>query len=123
MNEDQDRVNERAEQLVESHHHLMEELLNLRKKHGLSQDLVGERMGVSQPAVASLENHESNPTLSSIRRYALAIGARIDHVVIDDLEVIAVADSVIQQFESWLTQPAQPFDYYFEKSTVSTNAQ
>jgi predicted XRE-type DNA-binding protein len=55
MNEDQDRVNERAEQLVESHHHLMEELLNLRKKHGLSQGLVGERMGISQPAVASFD--------------------------------------------------------------------
>ena len=39
------------------------------------------------PAVAAFESHESNPTLSTVRRYALAVGARISHEVDDDLEV------------------------------------
>ncbi len=93
MEEAQHRIDERADQLVESHILLIQELIALRKKHNLSQELVGERMGVSQPAVASYEGYESNPTLSSIRRYALAIGARIEHKVIDDLEIIASAES------------------------------
>ncbi len=93
MEEAQHRIDERADQLVESHTLLMQELIALRKKHNLSQELVGERMGVSQPAVASYEGYESNPTLSSIRRYALAIGARIEHKVIDDLEIIASTES------------------------------
>lgn len=102
MKEEQSSIGERAEQLVESHYRLMEELISLRKKNRLSQDVVGERMGISQPAVASFENHDSNPTLSSIRRYALAVGARIEHKVIDDLEIIATSAVVVTQAENWL---------------------
>ncbi len=48
----------------------------LRKKHHLTQADVAERMGVSQPTVAEFERYDANPTLSAIRRYALAVGAR-----------------------------------------------
>ncbi len=123
MNEDQSRIDERAEQLVESHALLLEELLALRKKHGFSQDLVGERMGISQPAVASFESHDSNPTLSSIRRYALAIGARIEHKVIDDLEIIAKAETGIRQAEQWLVMPRQQTSYKLVASRMTVHAQ
>ncbi|MEV7608620.1 helix-turn-helix transcriptional regulator [Microbacterium sp. NPDC089320] len=72
-----------AESLVESHDKLMSDLISLRKKHHLTQEMVAERMGVSQPTVASFERYDANPTLSSVRRYALAVGATIDHVVED----------------------------------------
>ncbi|WP_253259637.1 helix-turn-helix transcriptional regulator [Subtercola boreus] len=62
----------------------MRDLIGLRKKHDLSQETVAGRMGVSQPTVAAFERYDSNPTLSSIRRYALAVGARIRHSVDDD---------------------------------------
>ena len=123
MNEDLDRINERAEQLVESHARLMEELLSLRKKNKLSQDLVGERMGISQPAVAAFENHESNPTLSTIRRYALAVGARIEHRVIDDLEVVASAETGVKEAEAWLSQsPRKVSAFNFVMNKVQVNA-
>jgi transcriptional regulator with XRE-family HTH domain len=84
MNENSKTLEARAEQLVESHYELMKSLIALRKKKGLSQETVGERMGISQPGVAAFEAMDSNPTLSSVRRYAHAVGARITHQIIDD---------------------------------------
>lgn len=124
MFEDQERIDERAEQLVESHTRLMEDLYLLRKKNKLSQDLVGERMGVSQPAVASFESHDANPTLSTIRRYALAVGARIEYKVIDDLEVISAAEAGTSHVEAWLAQTnlIRP-TFHFVSNKVSAIAQ
>lgn len=78
----------RAEQLIESHFELIQSLIALRKKKGLSQETIGERMGISQPGVAAFEAMDSNPTLSSVRRYAHAVGARITHQVIDDSKIM-----------------------------------
>ena len=47
----------------------------------ISQKLVGDRMGVSQPTVAAFESYDANPTLSSISRYARAVGAEIEFKV------------------------------------------
>lgn len=75
------RLEAQADDLVQNHRHLMESLIAMRKRHNLKQDEVAERMGVSQPAVSAFERYDSNPTLSTIRRYALAVHARIeDHV-------------------------------------------
>lgn len=107
MKEDKNRIRERAEQLVDSHASLMQQLIALRKDRNLSQELVGKRMGISQPAVAAFEGHESNPTLSSIRRYALAVGATIEHTVRDDRAIIASAVSGQNLIEDWLSQAPQ----------------
>jgi transcriptional regulator with XRE-family HTH domain len=77
-------LSERAARLVDSHYRLLQDLIALRKKNKLSQELVGERMGITQPAVAAFEGHNSNPTLSTIRRYALAVGAGIEFTVIEE---------------------------------------
>jgi len=84
MNDDLDRISARADSLVESHQNYLDSLIRLRKKHSLTQEEVAERMGVSQPTVAAFERYDANPTLSSIRRYALAVGARLEHAVVDD---------------------------------------
>lgn len=90
--EELDRLEARAESLVAEHDKLRRELVALRTKGGLSQSDVAERMSVSQPRVAEFERYDGNPTLSTIRRYALAVGAHILHTVIDDsntdLEVV-----------------------------------
>lgn len=84
MEEDLARVEARADSLVEAHTEHLRELIALRRKHQLSQETVAERMGVSQPTVAAFEHYDSNPTLTTIRRYALAVGAKLDIKVIDD---------------------------------------
>lgn len=84
MNEDVSRVEARADSLEDAHYDLMRDLIRLRKLHELSQETVAERMSVSQPTVAAFERYDSNPTLATIRRYAVAVGARIQNSVIDD---------------------------------------
>lgn len=84
MTEDFAAIHARADSLVAGHRQLMRDLIALRKRHQLSQDAVAERMGVSQPTVASFERYDSNPTLSTIRRYANAVSGRIETTVVDD---------------------------------------
>lgn len=96
-----------AMQLADSHDQLLKELVALRKVHGLSQAAVAERMSVSQPTVAAFERYDANPTLSTIRRYALAVHASIEHVVADScrgasgwVETAVAAKRVRQGMES-----------------------
>jgi transcriptional regulator with XRE-family HTH domain len=63
---------------------LIETLVKIRKSRGLTQQQVAERMGRSQPAVSDFERIGGDPHLSTIRRYALAIGANVRHGVVCD---------------------------------------
>lgn len=83
MNLDAGQLELLADSLVESHDQLMEELVGMRKRHRLTQEIVAERMGVSQPTVAAFERYDANPTLSTVRRYALAVGASVTHTIED----------------------------------------
>src|SRR4051794_10276649 len=77
------RIDALAEDLVAEHRKLLKGLVDQRRSHQLTQDQVAERMGVSQPTVAAFERYDANPTLATIRRYALAVGARIEHTIGD----------------------------------------
>ncbi|GAB3479335.1 helix-turn-helix domain-containing protein [Amycolatopsis cihanbeyliensis] len=67
--------------LVKSDRHLLLRLVALRGDRGLTQAEVGRRMGTTQPAVAAFERADADPKLSTIRRYALAVGASVQHSV------------------------------------------
>ena len=54
---------------------LLASLVDARKRRGFSQAEVARRMGVSQPVVVRLEAGTHSPTLSTLSRYAAAIGA------------------------------------------------
>lgn len=70
-----------ALELVDSDDRLMRRLVECRQQQGLTQSEVGRRMGVTQPAVAAFERPDADPKLSTIRRYALAIGVMVKHAV------------------------------------------
>lgn len=74
----------RADFLVECDMRMLDRLVEIRRDRNLSQRQVGEIMGVSQPTVAQFEAHDSNPRLSTIRRYAMAVGALVRHEVVPD---------------------------------------
>lgn len=84
MQDDLAAIEARAASLVATHEKLLEDLIAQRRKHQIPQDVVAERMGVTQPTVAAFERHDGNPTLSTIRRYAMAVDARIEYKIIDD---------------------------------------
>ena len=77
-------IERRAEALAEAHQKLMRDLVHMRRFHHLTQAEVAARMGVSQPVVSDFERYDSNPTLATLRRYALAVGAKLGEYVHDD---------------------------------------
>jgi DNA-binding XRE family transcriptional regulator/predicted RNase H-like HicB family nuclease len=49
-----------------------------RKRAGLTQAELARRAGLSQPAVARLEDPDYNPTLDMLERVAAALGSRLE---------------------------------------------
>lgn len=84
MEDTEETIAARSDSLVDDHDRLLRGLVEHRREHHLSQETVAERMGVSQPTVAAFERYDANPTLSTIRRYALAVGVRLRTEVTDD---------------------------------------
>ncbi len=57
---------------------MVDELVSRRLHLGLSQTEVAARMGTSQSAVARLESGEADVRLSTLERYAAALGSVLD---------------------------------------------
>jgi len=62
---------------------LLEELAAERESLGLSQTVVAARMQTSQSAVARLESADVDAKLSTVERYAAALGKKIDWHLVD----------------------------------------
>lgn len=54
------------------------QIARLRIQHGLTQAQLAERVGTRQPSIARLENGNSIPSLSFLKRIADALDARIE---------------------------------------------
>ena len=57
---------------------LVADLAARRRQLGLSQAEIAARMGTSQPAVARLESGAADVRLTTLERYAVAVGQRLD---------------------------------------------
>ena len=65
---------------------ILDQILAARKEAGLSQAQIAKRMGTHAPAIARLEGAlatgKHSPSLSTLRKYAAALGKRIElHLV------------------------------------------
>ncbi len=56
---------------------LAHQLIDARTRAGLTQAEVASRMGTSQSTVARLESGGAKPSLSTLKRFAQATGARV----------------------------------------------
>lgn len=65
-------------EIAERRQALVDELVSARKSQALSQTIVAARMGTSQSVVARLESGDRDVRLSSLQRYASAVGYRLD---------------------------------------------
>lgn len=58
---------------------LLRSLAQCRRELELSQTVVAARMKTSQSALARMEAGEVDPRISTVERYALAIGEELEH--------------------------------------------
>ena len=79
--DDSDPLSRLAGDLVDEDMRLIERLIEMRRESGMTQAAVAEALGRSQASVANFERLGNDPRLSTIRRYAMAVGARITHDV------------------------------------------
>ncbi|MFM9124424.1 MAG: helix-turn-helix domain-containing protein [Actinomycetota bacterium] len=74
---------------------LLLRLGELRRAAGHTQTQVAAAMGTSQSAVAKLEVARTDPRLSTVSRFALAVGYRLEFTLVpitDAADPAAVAD-------------------------------
>lgn len=71
----------RADYLADQHLDLLTSLVQVRKDAHLTQQQVADRLAVTQANIAAFERHGNDPKLSTIRKYANAVGALISHKV------------------------------------------
>jgi transcriptional regulator with XRE-family HTH domain len=70
-----------ADRLVVNDRRLLDELVERRRNLRLNQKEVAERMGVTESAVSKIESGTRDLRLATLRRYALAVGAEVNHSV------------------------------------------
>jgi transcriptional regulator with XRE-family HTH domain len=63
--------------VLEEEFSLVSQLIEARTRAGLTQADVAKRMGTSQSTVARLESGGARPSLSTLKRFAQATGARV----------------------------------------------
>jgi ribosome-binding protein aMBF1 (putative translation factor) len=67
---------------LEEEYQLLREMLQARKRAGLTQLDVAERMGTKAPAVARLERmnirDRHSPSMNTLRKYAHAVGCKLE---------------------------------------------
>jgi DNA-binding XRE family transcriptional regulator len=67
---------------LEEEYQLLREMLHARKRAGLTQEDVANRMGTKAPSIARLEASGSqdrhSPSVSTLRKYAHAVGCKLE---------------------------------------------
>ena len=63
---------------LELEYSVVDQLLKARTHAGLTQDVVAERMGTTKSSISRLESAgKHTPSLSTLRRYAQAVGCEL----------------------------------------------
>lgn len=73
-----DKEFRREYESLEEEFSVAEQLIDARMKANLTQEEVARLMGTTQSVVARLESGKPQPTLRSLRRYASAVGGRLE---------------------------------------------
>lgn len=68
----------REYQALDEEFSIAAQLIEARTKANLTQEQVARRMGTTQSVVARLESGHPLPSLRSLRRYALAVGSKVE---------------------------------------------
>ena len=72
---------ELARLLADDSYDYIKRLRRVREENGLTPREVADKLGISEDAIHEIEAPDANPDLNTLRQYALAIGARVEHHV------------------------------------------
>ena len=61
-------------------------LYNLRRKQGLSQEALAEKLNCSRQAISKWENGTTSPDAEMLQKYSELFGVSIDYLVKEDIE-------------------------------------
>ena len=56
---------------------LIDAIIEQRIKHGITQKQLAEKVGMKQSAIARFESGKCNPTLSFLKKLAMALGMKL----------------------------------------------
>ena len=65
---------------------LFEKLYNLRRKQGLSQEGLAEKLDCSRQVISKWENGTTTPDAEMLQKYSELFGVSIDYLVKEDIE-------------------------------------
>lgn len=63
--------------MTEPHQHIGQMIKEVRLSAGFSRKELGERLGITESAVAKLESRRNSPSISTLERIAKAAGVRL----------------------------------------------
>lgn len=100
-----------SDELLAQDRKLMAELIKFRRSREITQGQIAERLDVTQATIAAFERRGNDPKLSTLRRYAAAVGALVEHRVRDPLH-----ESVSPT--AWLASVVIPLEEVVDESDV-----
>ena len=63
-----------------------EKLYNLRRKQGLSQEALAEKLNCSRQAISKWENGTTSPDAEMLKKYSELFGVSIDYLIKENIE-------------------------------------
>jgi len=96
--------------LTRGRRRLVRDLVRVREQHGYSRTQVADAIGIHKSGVTRFERQESDPRLSTVLRYAHAVGAevRMDVEPVDGWACVDTA--VVKHMKKWRTDVANGGD-------------
>jgi len=76
---------------------LVERLTELRKKAGLSQEDLSEKLNISRQAVSKWERGESTPDIDNLTRIGEIYGVSMDYLILGKTEEISQPSNISQK--------------------------
>lgn len=89
---------------------LVEKLRDVRKQSKISQKQLASEIGTTQSAISDFERGETDPQLSTIQRYARAVGASVKFVIDQPTSNVATLVSPYTSVQSTLNTAKSPVE-------------
>ena len=80
---------------------LSEKLYNLRRKQGLSQEALAEKLNCSRQVISKWENGTTSPDAEMLHKYSELFGVSIDYLVKEEYRKNGYAKELLSACEIW----------------------